>query len=221
MDFMKKNTAEKASELIKDDMIVGLGTGSTVFFFIESLIKRKEKGLFVKCVASSKVSKEQAKKGGLKLLDEAEKIDIYVDGADEIDENKNMIKGGGGAFLREKILASSSKEIVIIVDETKLISKLGKKLLPIEIVPFFCNVTKSKLEKMGYFGEFRRDGSGKYLISENDNYILDVRIKEDFKNIREEHLKIINIPGVVETGLFFDLNPKVIVAKRNREIEIL
>ena len=221
MDFMKKNTAEKASELIKDDMIVGLGTGSTVFFFIESLIKRKEKGLFIKCVASSKSSKEQAEFGGLKVLDEAEKIDIYVDGADEIDENKNMIKGGGGAFLREKILASFSKEIVIIVDETKLISKLGKKLLPIEIVPFFCIVTKLKLEKMGYFGEFRRDGSGKYLISENDNYILDVRIKEDFKNIREEHLKIINIPGVVETGLFFDLNPKVIVAKRNKEIEIL
>jgi ribose 5-phosphate isomerase A len=221
MDFMKKNVAEKTLDLIKDHMIVGLGTGSTVSFFIESLIKRKEKGLFIKCVASSKASKEQAEKGGLEVLAEAIKIDIYVDGADEIDGDKNMIKGGGAAFLREKILANSSKEVVIIVDETKLVSSLGKKPLPIEVVPFFCNTTKVKLEGIGYFGEFRKNGSGGYLVSENNNYILDVKIKRDFKSVEEEHLKIINIPGVVETGLFFNLNPKVIVGKRNKKIEIL
>lgn len=152
LDVVKKAIGEKAADLIQEGMIVGLGTGSTAYWFIESLIERHKKGLNIQVVASSKKSLEQARKGKLPLIDidSLSFLDITVDGADEIDPEKRMIKGGGGALLREKIVATMSREMVVIVDESKLVQKLGKQKLPLEILPFGHKGTLHHINQLGF-----------------------------------------------------------------------
>lgn len=212
MENMKKNAALAAAELIKPNMIVGLGTGSTASFFIQALI---EKNINIKCIASSEKSKELAKKG-LHLIDsdKVEYLDIYVDGVDEITNKKDMIKGAGGAFLKEKILAHSAKQFVIIADENKQVDRLGKKPIPLEVFHFSAFCTK-KLILEKNLGDFRKE-NGKYFITENGNYIFDV-INKNF-NIQSFDTELIKIPGVLSTGLFYDLNPLVIIAKKDGTI---
>ena len=205
-DRAKKAAGEKATELIEDEMIVGLGTGSTSYHFINRLIQRCREGLKIQAVASSSSSLEQAKKGGIPILDinSITSIDITVDGADEIDPQKQMIKGGGGALLREKILASMSREMVVIVDESKLVSKLGKQKLPVEIVPFGYKATIAQLEKLGFVGALRPN------LTENGNYLFDLHLNPATVDPQRDHNRIINIPGVIETGFFLNLAGRVI-----------
>jgi len=223
MNKAKKNLGEAASKLVENESIVGLGTGSTANCFIESLAKRCEKSLSIKAVASSNASYVLAKKLNINLIDidKIDHIDIYIDGADEVDKEKQMIKGAGGALLKEKILASFSKKTIIMIEEKKLVDKLGKVLLPVEIVPFASNLTKLELEKLGYFSDYRKDKMGNNFLTDNKNYILDVKLPHLLGDPALVHKNIISIPGVVETGLFIDLADTIIIANENAELEFI
>ena len=212
-DAGKRAAGRAAAELIHEGMLVGLGTGSTAFYFIERLVERCREGLKIKAVASSKTTYELAKKGKIPLIDIEliTTLDITIDGADEIDPKKRLIKGGGGALLREKIVASMSREMVVIVDETKLVPHLGRHPLPVEIVPFAYKATLYKLDKLGYKGLLRTDEKGALYVTENHNYIFDLQFGSPCADPEKEHEKIRNTPGVVDTGFFFHLAGRVII----------
>ena len=216
IETLKRNAAEKAVEYVKDNMILGLGTGSTVKYALQKLAERvkKEKLKIVGIPTSSGTSK-LAKELGIPLstLDEYENIDLTIDGADEIDENLNLIKGGGGALTREKIVASNSKKVIIIADETKITKKIGiSASLPVEILPFGYKATMKKIKDLGCITRLREIIDNPY-ITDNGNYIVDC----DFGGIDEpEELEVIinSIPGVVENGLFIDLATMAIIGSR-------
>lgn len=219
-ELMKKKAGEAAAEWIKEGMLVGLGTGSTVFHFINRLIERVSEGLQIQAVSSSIRSREQAKRGGIPLadVDAITFIDITVDGADEIDSQKRMIKGGGGALLREKILANSSREMVVIVDESKVVEKLGKHPLPVEILPFGREATIDKIKKLGFHGKIRsHDRDGPYL-TDNGNLIYDIQFDSLRDDPERDHEKLIRIPGVLETGFFFNLAGRVLIGKSDETV---
>jgi len=210
---LKKLAAEKAVDEIKDGMIVGLGTGSTMKYTLKKLGELVRKGLNIQGIATSVNTKRIAQEEGIPLttIDEHPEIDITIDGADEVDGSLNLIKGGGGALTREKIIAFSSKKVVIIVDDSKIVKALGIDFpLPVEVVKFGWTSTKKALEGFGCEVVRREIIQGEPFITDNGNYILDC----DFEHITEpEQLEkdINNIPGVVENGLFINLAHQVIV----------
>lgn len=212
-DAIKKTVGYEAAEFAQSGMRIGIGTGTTVFFFIERLIQRCKEGLKIRALASSERSFRLAKDGGIPLLniDEITSLDLTVDGADEIDPKKRMIKGGGGALVREKILAAMSKEMIVIVDEKKLVPSLGKCKLPIEILPFAKNATLHHINKAGYHGEFRKKSDGSLYITDNGNLIMDIHFESVRENPENDHETLIHIPGVIDTGFFFNLAGRVIV----------
>ena len=218
----KQLAAEHAVKLIQDGMTLGIGTGSTSAFAIEAISVRIKEGLSIKAVASSTRSEELAKNAGIRLIDfsEVEQVDLYIDGADEVDRDLNLIKGGGGALLREKILAFHSNEFIVIVDSSKLITHLGKFLLPVEVIPFAFELTVSQLHKLGCTTSIRQDNDKPY-ITDNGNLIVDC----DFKKIEDVdwlHNSINAIPGVVENGLFPKiLISKIIVGHESGEVKII
>ncbi len=176
----KQLAAEKAVSFIKDGMAVGLGTGSTAYFAIEKIGARiKEEGLKLSAIATSKRSEEQARSLNIPIVSFAEidKLDITIDGADEVDEQLNLIKGGGGALLREKIVASNSKQLIIVVDETKLVQHLGKFLLPVEVTIFGWEITLKNLECLNCEPQLRMADKQPY-ITDNNNYIIDCDFEE-------------------------------------------
>ncbi len=212
----------KAVEWIENGMIVGLGSGSTSECFIHSLVEECKKGLRIKAVSSSRNSTDLAKKGGIEVLDinSVPRIDITVDGADEIDPKKRMIKGGGGAHVREKILASSSNEMIVIVDETKLVSSLGKGKLPVEILFFGSPATRMKIEQLGFQGKWRLNNDGTFFITENGNLLFDIHFLSPPLSPEEIEIQIRQIPGVIDTGFFFNLAGRVIVGYPDGKTEI-
>ena len=212
VDNAKKIAAEKAAEFIKDGMLVGLGTGSTAFHFINALIERRRKGLNIRAIATSERSKEQALAGGIPLLnlDKLTTLDITVDGADEIDSKKRMIKGGGGALLREKIVATMSKEMVVIADEGKQVPFLGKFPLPVEIASFAHQATIHLLNEKGYHGTLRSAKNVPY-ITDNGNYIYDIIFPEAIENPEEHEIVLQSIPGILSTGFFLHLAGRVVI----------
>lgn len=222
-EYLKKRAGEKAAEWIKDGMLVGLGSGSTVFYFIEKLIQRFRKGLNITVVSSSTQSFKQAEKGGLPManMNEVTQIDLTVDGADEIDSQKRMIKGGGGALLREKILAITSKEMVVIIDESKVVKKLGNHPLPVEILPFGYIATIDKIRVLGYKGKIRLFDNGQLYQTDNGNYIYDIHFQDFRENPEEDHNKLIRIPGVLETGFFFNLAGRVIISQSDATLQYI
>lgn len=203
----------KAVEWIKSGMIVGLGSGSTSECFILSLIEASKKGLRIKAVSSSRASTDLAKHGGIEVLDinSVPRIDITVDGADEIDPLKRMIKGGGGALVREKILASSSTQMVVIVDESKLVPSVGRGKLPVEIIFYGSPATRQKIEELGHSGKWRLNDDDTLYITENGNLIFDILFDSPPPAPEHLHDAIRRIPGVVDTGFFFNLAGRVIV----------
>lgn len=221
-DQIKKKVGQKAAELVQDGMLIGIGTGSTAHCFIESLIKRCQEGLKITAVSTSEASAALARSGGIRVLeaDAFTKIDLDIDGADEIDPRKCLIKGGGGALLREKIIASSSNEMVVIVDESKLVKHLGAFGLPIEIIPFGFRATLSKLYRLGYRGELRKNTNGTPYVTDNSNYIFDVQFQPVSHDPKDDHEKISSIPGVVETGFFIDIAGRVIIGFQDGNVEI-
>lgn len=203
-------------------MTIGLGTGSTSAFAIEALGSKVKEGLSIKAVASSVRSEELAKQAGITLIpfSEVENIDIYIDGADEVDRDLNLIKGGGGALLREKILAFNSKQFIVIVDESKSVDHLGRYLLPVEIIPFAMELTLKQIQKLGCIARQRYQNEKPY-ITDNGNCIIDC----DFKKIEKVeglHDALNEIPGVVENGLFPNtMVSRVIVGYKNGEVKTI
>lgn len=223
-ELAKKSAGKAAAALIVDGMTVGLGSGSTAACFIESLIERCHKEhLKISAVATSEKSSKQALEGGIPLCDinSLKVIDITVDGADEIDQKKRMIKGGGGALLREKIIANMSNEMVVIVIPEKVVKNLGKFPLPIEVVPFAHKVTLYQIEKLGCQGSFRLDSKKQLYVTDNGNYIIDVKFSEPLKKPELTNTLLKSIPGVVETGFFFDLAGRVIVGHSNGHVDVI
>ena len=218
---IKKNIGAFAASLVKNKSIVGLGTGSTAHYFIESLAERvrKEK-LSIKTCATSQESERLAKKLGLPVfpIDLLKKIDVTFDGADKVDPKKNMIKGAGGALLREKIIANASQRLIILVDETKLVKNLGKALLPVEVTPFGHLLTVQEIEALGLKCHQRKKNS-KPFITDNGNFIYDIALGTHSPKLLDERLR--KIPGVLETGFFFGLASRVIVGYRDGKIESL
>lgn len=208
----KKAAAEAAIDLVKDGMIVGLGTGSTANHAIEGLGRRVGAGLRIKGVATSKATEQLARKVGIPIttLEEVGEVDLTIDGADEVDPSFNLIKGMGGALLREKIVAFASKQEVIIVDDSKLVEVLGKKSpLPVEVLPFGHTKTRDALESLGCKASLK--GGSAPFLTDNGNLIYECRFEgiEDAEMLEAE---IDLIPGVVESGLFIDLATTVVVA---------
>jgi ribose 5-phosphate isomerase A len=204
---LKRMAGEKAVEYVKSGMIVGLGTGSTVFYTISLLGDLvREKKLDIKGIPTSISTEKLAREVGIPLtnLKEHPEIDITIDGADEIDKNLNLIKGLGGALLREKIVASNSRYEIIVADSSKEVEKLGSKApVPVEVLPFGWNTCKTKLEKLGCKATLR--GGEKYpFVTDNACYILDCKF-DKIEDARELDMKIKEIPGVFETGLFVGL----------------
>lgn len=223
IDHAKRAAGIAAAEFVKPGMIVGLGTGSTVKFFIDQLGKRCRQGLQISAIATSERSLKQAISVGIPIadIDDITFVDLTVDGADEIDEQKRMIKGGGGALLREKIVANMSREMVIVIDNSKLVSRLGTRVpLPVEIISFAYKATLHKLEQLGYSGTLRTDSLGDLFVTENNNYILDIPLGLYSGDPEEEDQRLRNITGVVETGYFFDLAGPVVIGYANGRVEI-
>jgi ribose 5-phosphate isomerase A len=218
-DLAKKVAAEKAASLIKDGMTVGIGTGSTVYYFIEKLIERCKSGLKISAAFSSLSSKELALRGGIKWIenDLFTKLDITVDGADEIDDEKIMIKGGGGALLREKMLASSSEEMIVIVDESKVKKHIGSAPLPIEISPFAYTSVIYKLEHLNLHGSLRHKNN-KLYITDNGNYIYDIKLTSPIFNPEKLDLDLRSIPGIFETGLFIAMAGRVLIGHKDGSV---
>ncbi|MBI2743069.1 MAG: ribose-5-phosphate isomerase RpiA [Chlamydiales bacterium] len=212
-EAIKKAVGYAAAEFVQSGMIVGLGTGSTAAFFIERLIQRCKEGLSVRAVSSSIASASLAQRGGIPLIDieSITHIDLTVDGADEIDPQKRMIKGGGGAFVREKIVANMSHEMIVIIDESKLVPHLGTRRLPVEILPFAHTATAHHLQKIGYTGKWRTKGDGSLYVTDNQNFIFDIQLAQPCLTPEKEHETLIRVPGVVDTGFFFNLAGRVVV----------
>jgi ribose 5-phosphate isomerase A len=220
LEACKKAAAEKAVSFIKDGMTIGIGTGTTTFFFIEKLIEKCKAGLKIKAIASSQQSLDQARQGKIPLIDinSIKSLDIYVDGADEIDPEKRMIKGGGGALVREKIAAGMSQEMVVIIDETKLVDKLGSHPLPVEIIPFGSAATIHKLELLGYHGKLRLKSDKTPYITDNHNLIYDIQLNNPRPEM--DHEEITSIPGVVDTGFFFGMAGRVVIGFRDGKVVV-
>lgn len=202
---LKEVVGKEAVKYVEDGMIVGLGTGSTVFYFVHALADRVKEGLNIQMVSTSIQTVELAKSLGLNIkeLEEIAHIDLAVDGVDEIDKNFNAIKGGGAALFREKIVADIAKEVIWIYDESKDVEKLGKFNLPVEILPFGYSHTVRKLTEAGLNPVIRKK-DGEILITDNHNYIADLHLGYGF-DIEVVKEKLANIVGVVEHGLFLNM----------------
>lgn len=207
----KMAAAEEAVKLVKDGMIVGLGTGSTANYAIQALGRRIDDGLEMAGVPTSKGTEALAERAGIPLvaLDEVDYIDLTIDGADEVDPHLNLIKGMGGAVLREKVVAFASQQEVIIVDDTKMVDVLGTKSpLPVEVALFGHTKTKKALESLGCVASMK--GGSRPFITDNGNFIYECK----FDGIEDPELleaEIHLIPGVVESGLFIELATQVII----------
>lgn len=211
----KKLAAEKAVQFIKDGMIVGLGTGSTAYWAIHKIGERVQEGLKIRAVASSKSSEALANQLGIPLVafSEINGIDVTIDGADEVNQQFNLIKGGGGALLREKILAANSDKFIVIVDESKSVPILGRFPLPVEIVPFAAELTIRKLELLQCKPIIRLI-EDKPFITDNGNIIIDCHFNKII-NPEALHQEINSIPGVVDNGLFIKMSDTIIIGKED------
>ena len=208
----KEQVGIKAAEFVTDGMIVGLGTGSTAYFFVAELGRRiKEEGLNITAVTTSSVTYEQAEGLGipLKAIDDVEVVDLTVDGADEVDPALNGIKGGGGALLMEKIVATNSKDCIWIVDESKQVETLGAFKLPVEVVQYGAENLFRHFEKKGYSPAYR-EKDGQRFVTDQGNFIIDLDLKviPDAEALAEELDRTV---GVVDHGLFLGMVSKVIV----------
>jgi ribose 5-phosphate isomerase A len=216
-DEAKLAVAKGATEFVRDGMVVGLGTGSTATMFIRELAAKKLK---IRCVASSDASSELGRSLGMdvRTLAELPELDVYIDGADEVcrgDGSLDLIKGGGGALLREKIVASAAREFIVVADSSKVVETLGRFPLPVEIIPMALPLVEPKLADFGLNPELRqkKDGSGAYVTDEG-NYILDCAVGRigDAESLAAELKSII---GVVEHGLFLGMASLALVAGEN------
>lgn len=226
-DDLKRQAAAKALEFVRPGMRLGLGTGSTAKHFVDLLAERVRGGLNIVGVPTSEATRAQAERLGVPLttLDETPELDLTVDGADEFDPALQLIKGGGGALLREKIVASASGRMIVITDSSKRVERLGRFPLPVEVAPFGLEATRravaAALHSAGCPGEMdlRKGADGAPFVTDGGHYILDCRLGAipDAERLAEQLLRV---PGVMEHGLFLGLADAIIVAAEGG-IEIL
>ncbi|MGM1019916.1 MAG: ribose-5-phosphate isomerase RpiA [Bacillota bacterium] len=217
---LKQKAAEKAVEAIEDGMKVGLGTGSTAYWAIQKIGERVAQGLHIQAVATSQASEDQARELGIPIVpfDQIGRLDVTIDGADEVNEQLVLVKGGGGALLREKIVESNSNRLIIIVDESKDVKVLGAFPLPVEVVPFASEWTLEALQQTGCRAEWRMK-DGERFQTDNGNYIADCRYGT-IENPQELEIRLNQIPGVVDNGLFINMADQVIIARANGQIDV-
>ena len=228
IDKAKFVAAKQATEYVESGMKVGLGTGSTAAWLVQCLGEMvREEGLKIQGVPTSNRTAKLAREVGIDVitLDEAKWLDVTIDGTDEYDHELNLIKGGGGAHLREKVVATASDRMIVIADATKKVDTLGAFPLPIEVIPFGFPVTQNLIEEMltgvdvlGRDIVQRMQGDQPYVTDEG-NYILDLHLKH-IGNPRQLSLVINQIPGVVENGLFIDICDVVIVGHGDGKVTV-
>jgi ribose 5-phosphate isomerase A len=212
---LKRLVGAAAAQLVENGMICGIGTGSTVAFLIEELGRRiKDENLDIIGVPTSFQSKILCRENGIKTLDlqECSRLDLAIDGADEVDPELNAIKGGGAAHTMEKIVAAMAERFVIIVDDSKLVSVLGTAFpVPVEIIPSALGYIAAKIREWGGESELRmgarKDGP---VITDNGQFVIDLKFKTG-TDLRKIDSQLHQLPGVIETGLFFDLAKQVLV----------
>ncbi|MBU2605943.1 MAG: ribose-5-phosphate isomerase RpiA [Alphaproteobacteria bacterium] len=220
----KENAALAAMEYVEDGMTIGLGTGSTAKYFVEMLADEIADGLLVRCIETSEQTRDLATSLGIPLIpfEQIDRIHLTVDGADEVDSNGYLIKGGGAALLREKIIASASDHMVVIADPSKQVERLGAFPLPVEVTPFGYTITaKTVYDVLCAAGidrprvELRKQpGSIDLLVTDGGNYILDCHCGR-IPDAEALAARLSNVPGVVEHGLFIDIARTVIIGNEN------
>lgn len=220
-DQEKEAAARASLKFIKDGQIVGLGTGSTAAHFIKLLAEQVKKGLRIHGIPTSDRSHELAQSLGIPLttLDEFQEIDVTVDGADEVDPQLRLIKGGGGAALREKIVASATKQLVIVADASKQVPRLGKFPLPVEVIKFAQTLVAKRIAALGAQVKIRTNLDGTPYVSDENNHILDC----SFGEMRDPDglaRKLSEMPGVVEHGLFIGMAKVALFAKGSEIVEL-
>lgn len=218
-DAAKRLAGEKAAEFVQDQMIVGLGTGSTAYWAIRRLGERVREGLQIRAIPTSNRTRALAREAGIPLIDwttetAVGEIDLTIDGADEIAPSLDLIKGGGGALLREKLVAAASRQVIIVADQTKRVEQLGAFPLPVEVVPFGWEVTLRRIAGLGCSPTLRMAGERPYL-TDNGNYVADARFGI-IANPQSLHSALRALPGVVETGLFPGLASLAVIASEEQ-----
>ncbi len=220
-DQEKQIAARAAVQLVENGSIVGLGSGSTAEYAVRFLAERVRGGLKIVGIPTSQKTKHLAEQLGIPLttLDEHPQIDIDIDGADEIDPELNLIKGGGGAFLREKIVASVSRRFIVVAESTKQVARLGKFPLPVEVIPFAQSLIKRRIETLGAKVSMRTYAYGNPYVTDEGHHILDCTFGEisDPPALAE---KLRGIPGVVEHGLFIGMAEMALIGKQGRVIQL-
>ncbi|HKW72567.1 MAG TPA: ribose-5-phosphate isomerase RpiA [Candidatus Dormibacteraeota bacterium] len=212
IDELKQSAAEKALELVQDGTLLGLGTGSTARYFIEGVGRLVADGLKVRAVPTSRATAELAAELGIPIVTEiVGEIDLTVDGADEVDPDLNLIKGRGGALAREKLVATASKRFVVVVDESKLVKRLGVGVLPIEVLPFLWRSTAERLLALGV-SLMLRGGEETPYVTDNGNLVLDLTVEGGIAKPADFGDELKKLIGVVEHGLFIGMTDTVIVA---------
>ena len=212
----KELVAQYAANLVKDGMVVGLGTGSTANLFIEALAKRRnEQGLQVTAASSSVVSAIKAQSLGLTLvsIEHLSQLDLYVDGADEVTPDMTLLKGRGSDLVREKLMAKAADRFLVLVDQSKLVSRIGEKFaIPIEVMPFAWQLAKRSLEDIGGCGDLRQNASKDGLaMTSHGSLVLDMVFDEKL-SAEQLNVALNATPGVVEHGIFLGLTSAIIIA---------
>ncbi|HLZ60779.1 MAG TPA: ribose-5-phosphate isomerase RpiA [Ktedonosporobacter sp.] len=217
-DSWKQLAGSAAAQLIEDGMLIGLGTGSTAAHLLAALAQRIQAGLRIKgAIPSSQTTRAIAEGLGIPLtdLDTYSDLDLYIDGADEIDPQLQLIKGAGGALLREKIVASCARRFVVIADTSKLVSQLGLRYpVPVETIPFAVSPVRKRLESLGALVQVRQH-EGRPYITDNNNMILDCTFQGGISDSLELDAHMHSIVGVVETGLFLRMAQQAIIGGPN------
>lgn len=211
INIYKKAAGEKAVEYIENGMILGLGSGSTVYWMMKKLGELVQNGLDIKGIPSSIRTEGWAREFGIPLIDfsSVEKIDLAIDGADEIDPNLQLAKGGGGSLVREKIVDALAEKLIVIADKTKMVETLGAFPLPVEVVPFGYQITAKRIANLGAIPRLRMK-DGNVFVSNNGNYILDCQFTS-IEHPEQLHKQIKALVGVVETGLFLNMTDTIII----------
>jgi len=223
VERLKSEAGIAACDFIKDGMKLGLGTGSTVHYTVIEIGRRiSDEGLNVVGVPTSEATRKLAEKVGIPLITLAESggLDLIIDGADEFDDNFSLIKGGGGALTREKIVAQSSKSMVVVADDRKQVSVLGAFDLPVEVLPFEWERTRDRISSMCP-GKVSLRGGPTPFITDNGGYILDCRFGSSISDPQSLETTLLSIAGVVEVGLFVDICDVVVLASNGGVLTLI
>lgn len=221
----KRAAGERAAEFVRDGQVLGLGTGSTVQFTLERLRQRMDdEGLRVRGVPTSVQTEKECRRLGIELsdLDRDPRLDVTIDGADEVDPQRCLIKGGGGALTREKIVATASAEMIVVVGRNKLVERLGVDfLLPVEVLPFGLAPVLEALRALGCEAFVRQTAAGEPYVSDNGNAIVDCRVAGGIEDPVSLEAEIDKIPGILESGLFCGIAGRVVIGEDDGSTSVI